>query len=69
MSDRAFLLNRYVSKREYFDPANEQHLKQLAYFVKNGRWQNGCPFYLEQPYLEIPAMCSNRFLEHSLASY
>ena len=60
------LLKEYSRRGEKFDPANEQHLKQLGYFIKNRKWQSGCPFYLEAPYLDIPAMCSAKYLEYML---
>jgi len=66
MSDQAFVLNRGIKQREYFDPSNRAHLEQLKMFKQTGRWQDGCPFFLETPYLDIPNMCAQRFLEHSL---
>ena len=65
-SDRPFLLNSFVKQRVYFDPANKQHLAELKFFMDNSKWKTGCPFYLEQPFIEIPAMCAQRFLAHKL---
>jgi hypothetical protein len=67
MTDRLFILNASRKQREVFDPKNKSHLEELKFFLENKKWKNGCPFYLEHPYLEIPAMTSQRFLEHCLS--
>jgi hypothetical protein len=53
-------------KRRKFDPSNQEDLKDLGYFVKNKKWRDGCPFYLEFPYSDIPAMCMIKYTEYSL---
>lgn len=67
MSDQLTILDRGLSSRVQFDPANADHLQELRFFMTNGKWQSGCPFLLEHPYLEIPAMCYRRLAEHTLA--
>ena len=67
MSDRLSILESHNQARSRFDPANKAHLKELRFFMTSGKWQHGCPFYLEEPYLEIPAMCYQRLAEHTLA--
>jgi hypothetical protein len=67
MSERQTILDRHRQSRVEFDPANKAHLKELRFFMANGKWQDGCPFLLEHPYLEIPTMCYQRLAEHSLA--
>jgi hypothetical protein len=67
MSDRLFILNASRKQREVFDPKNKSHLEELKFYLENKKWKNGCPFYLEHPYLEIPAMVSQRFLKHRLS--
>ena len=66
MSDCLSLLNQFAQKRVVFDPANPEHLAQVKFFIDNKKWKDGCPFYLQHPYLEIPAMVANKFLEHAL---
>lgn len=67
MSDRLTILDKGARSRVVFDPANKAHLAEVKFYIDNKKWKNGCPFYLEHPYVEIPAMVANRFLEHSLA--
>lgn len=57
---------RSFNPRREFDPANKQDLMELKFFKKNGKWKNGCPFYLEDPYIEVPAMCESKFTNHML---
>lgn len=67
MSDRLFVLNKNRQQRVEFDPKNKVHLSELKFYIDNKKWKNGCPFYLEHPYVEIPAMCYQRLAEYTLA--
>ena len=67
MSDRLFILNKHRNQRVVFDPKNKNHLEEIKFYMEHNRWKNGCPFYLEHPYLEIPAMVSQKYLEHVLS--
>lgn len=66
MSDRLSILESSVKQRQRFDPSNKAHLAELKFFKVSGKWQHGCPFFLEEPFLEIPAMCYQRLTEHQL---
>jgi hypothetical protein len=57
---------RSFNPRKEFDPANKKDLLELKFFKKNGKWKNGCPFYLEDPFIEVPAMCESKFTNHML---
>lgn len=57
---------RSFNPRREFDPANKKDLLELKFFKKNGKWKNGCPFYLEDPFIEVPAMCESKFTNHML---
>ena len=57
---------RSFNPRREFNPSNDEDLKELKFFKKNGKWKNGCPFYLEDPFVEIPAMCENKFTNYML---
>jgi hypothetical protein len=57
---------RSFNPRREFDPANKQDLLELKFFKRNGKWKNGCPFYLEDPFIEVPAMCESKFTNHML---
>lgn len=63
------ILNAFARKfnpRRNFDPANVNDLKELKYFKEHHTWKEGCPFYLEDPFLEIPAMCMSNYTDHML---
>lgn len=55
----------FVQRRD-FDPSNEDDLKELKYFKDTGKWKNACPFYLEDPFIEVPAMCESKFTNYML---
>ena len=55
-----------VRKHRNFDPANQQDLTELGFFIKNKKWREGCPFKLEQPYENVPVMCMVKYAEHCL---
>jgi len=63
------ILNTFARKfnpRRNFDPSNVNDLKELKYFKEYHTWKEGCPFYLEDPFLEIPAMCMSKYTDHML---
>jgi len=57
---------RSFNPRREFNPADKKDLLELKFFKKHGKWKNGCPFFLEDPYVEIPAMCENKFTNYML---
>jgi hypothetical protein len=57
----------FTMRRRYFNPAKKQDLLDLKYFKENGKWKDGCPFILEEPYLEIPAMCEAKYSSYMLS--
>jgi hypothetical protein len=57
---------RSMHQRREFDPSSKEDLLELKYFKKNGKWKNGCPFYLEDPFIEVPAMCDSRYTNYML---
>jgi hypothetical protein len=57
---------RSFNPRREFNPVNKKDLQEFKFFKKNGKWKNGCPFYLEDPFVEIPAMCESKFTSYML---
>ena len=53
--------------RVCFDPKNSKHMLDFAKFVKYNNWVNGCSYYLEEPYTDIPAMIQVKIAEHSFS--
>jgi hypothetical protein len=54
-----------TKNRVEFDPSNKDHMAAFGCFVKNGGWKDGCPFYLEEPYTDIPTMICNKIAVHA----
>jgi hypothetical protein len=54
------------SPRRDFDPSNIEDLQELKFFKDNGKWKSGCPFYLEDPFIEVPAMCYTKYTQYML---
>ena len=59
-------MDRWKQPRQIFDPNNKEHLAEVKYFFDNNKWRNGCPFSIEHPYVEIPAMISNKIAKNFL---
>lgn len=57
------------TQRVYFDPLNEDHLKDYANFVEKNNWTNGCQYVLEQPFEDIPSMINDKLIKHFLRDY
>lgn len=60
------LLSQQVYPKRVFDPKNPEDLKVFQRFLKEMTWDGPCPFYLEWPYEEIPAMIKDRILNHHI---
>ena len=63
------ILNTFTRKfnpRRNFDPSKIQDLRELKYFKENMAWKTACPFYLMDPFLEIPAMCMSKYTDYML---
>lgn len=60
-------LNDKFQQRRLFDPASEEDLRELLYFLKNSRWKTACPFFAEFPWVNIPVMCQHKYAVHSLS--
>jgi hypothetical protein len=57
MSISSYRKSALVPKvRVVFDPKNRKHMLDFARFVKYNGWREGCSYYLEDPYSDIPTM-------------
>ncbi len=54
-------------ERRLFDPTKKHDLLELKYFLEHDKWKSGCPFYVEYPWEDIPAMCKDRYATHMLS--
>jgi hypothetical protein len=50
-----------------FDPNNKKHMIDFAKFIKYKSWKNGCSYYLEDPFSDIPTMIRSKIADHTLA--
>ena len=55
--------------RVLFDPRNRKHMLDFARFVKYNNWRDGCNYYLEDPYSDIPTMIRAKIADAVAASY
>jgi hypothetical protein len=64
-SNKIANLNLY--QRHQFNPSNKDDLKIVKRYFHTNRWGvNGCPFYLEWPYEDIPYMLKTKITEDYL---
>lgn len=64
MSNRIEMMQ--LHQRHQFDPSNKDDLKSARKFLHELKWENGCPFYLEWPYADIPYMLKTKITEYYL---
>ncbi len=50
-----------------FDPANNKHMLDFARFVKYNTWKDGCSYFLEDPFADIPTMIRSKIANHTLS--
>lgn len=53
--------------RVQFDPSNKQHMLDFARFVKYNSWNDGCQYFLEDPYSDIPSMIRAKIADYTLS--
>lgn len=63
---RYSVLNNVVQRR-LFDPSKKEDLAQLKHYIDHNHWIGNCPFYLQEPWDNIPAMCMHKYAEYSLS--
>jgi hypothetical protein len=58
-----------VNQRRMFKPNKAEDLKLAKKYFNTNSWGiNGCPFYLEWPYLDIPCMLRDKITDYALRS-
>jgi hypothetical protein len=55
-----------VYQRRVFEPSSKEDLKIARKFFHNNKWETGCPFFLEWPYLDIPSMLKDKITSYTL---
>ena len=54
-------------ERVVFDPGNNKHMFDFARFVEYNGWKNGCRYYLEDPFTDIPTMIRSKIADYTLS--
>jgi hypothetical protein len=50
-----------------FDASNRKHMLDFARFVKYNSWVNGCSYFLEDHFTDIPTMIRFKIAEYTLS--
>ena len=50
-----------------FNPSNKHHMLDFARFVKYNTWTDGCSYFLEDPYTDIPTMIRAKIADYTLS--
>jgi hypothetical protein len=53
-------------QRRAFEPSSKEDLKIARKFFHDNKWEYGCPFFLEWPYLDIPSMLKDKITQYTL---
>ena len=60
-------LQNLIPLKISFDPSNKNHMKLVKEFFRENRWgEQGCPFYLDWPYIDMPYMLKDKITQHTL---
>ena len=57
-----------LNNRRLFDPNNKEDLSEFKYFLEHDKWRGACPFYLEDAWDNVPAMCKDKYTRLMLKS-
>lgn len=55
--------------RVAFNPKNRSHMVDFAKFIKYNSWKDGCSYFLEDPYVDIPTMIRAKIADNAIAQY
>lgn len=61
------ILDSVKRSKRFFDPKSKQDMAIVKKFVREQSWGiDGCPFYLEFPYVTIPDMIKDKVIHSTL---
>jgi hypothetical protein len=58
--------NFKIYQRRMFEPGSKEDMQVARKFFHSNKWQDGCPFFLEWPYLDIPSMLKDKITSYTL---
>jgi hypothetical protein len=57
----------HAYQRRYFDASSVKDMQDVRHYFHYNRWgENGCPFFLEWPYLTVPDMIRDKITKYTL---
>ena len=65
---QSFRISDLQWARREFDPAAPEDLAEYRHFIEHDQWRDGCPFYLEWPFLTVPSMIEHRIVSYHISS-
>lgn len=68
IAPETFRVSSYQWYKRPFDPTNANDLKIYQGFLENSRWDEGCPFILEWPFLNIIDMIKHKIIYQHIGS-
>lgn len=55
-----------TNQKRIFNPKIKTDIDLLKRFIRLNSWGGTCPFLLEEPYLDIPAMMKDKYIKYQL---
>jgi hypothetical protein len=55
-----------TNQKRIFNPKSKEDINLLKVFIRDKRWDNPCPFLLEDMYLSIPDMVKDKYIKYQL---
>ena len=62
LDPKNFKLSHHTWNKRLFDPQSGEDLRVYQDFLLNSRWQNGCPFVIEWPFLNVVDMIKHKII-------
>jgi hypothetical protein len=60
------MLNKNLIPRRFFDPSSPTDQEEVRYLLEVGKWKTSCPFWEENGWNTISAMCVHKLALHFL---
>ena len=59
-------IEQFKMNRHNFNPLSRGDMIEVKKYFRDSKWENGCPFHLEWPYLDIPSMIKDKITSYTL---
>lgn len=68
LSKQGFRLSSHDWQKREFDPCSADDLTVYRKFLLDDRWENGCPFVIEWPFLNVLDMIEHKIIYQHIDS-